>query len=255
MSLNIRDLSFCYKRRNVLKDVNINGISQGIITSLLGPNAAGKSTFFRCLSGLLKPQSGNIILDEQDLLLLSPKQKREYMSYMPQNSACNAALTVFEVILIAKIHTNIWRVNERDLDEVEYYLKKFNIEDIANRYISELSGGQQQIVSICQTLIRPAKVYLLDEPTSALDLKHQLEIMHILNDFAYKKNIIMLVALHDINLAARFAKSLLLMRDGRTVNFGDTLEILNSTSITETYGVHIELIKSKNNITSVIASL
>ena len=246
MSLHVQDLDFAYPDKPVLAGIDTGVLPAGKLTAVLGPNAAGKSTLFRCIAGLLRPKSGEIRLGDRTLHQMSRAERIRTVCYMPQTFASSAALTVFEVVLLARKHLQDWRVREEDVEDVERLLKRCSAAHLARRHVGELSGGQQQLVSICQAMVRPAEVYLLDEPTSALDLRRQLEIMQTLQDLTTERNAVTIAAMHDLSLAARFADHLLLMRDGRVLAAGPKEVILESPVLEETYGVKIEIGRTRD---------
>lgn len=174
---------------------------------------------------------------------------------MPQAFTCNAALTVFEIVLLARKHLHGWRVADDDIEAVAETLRRVGIEHLAELFVGDLSGGQQQMVSIAQALVREPDVFLLDEPTSALDLRHQLEIMETIRDVVRERGIIVVVALHDLNLAARFADQVTLMREGRIVAEGTPGDVLSSSELGDTYGIAIELYETKGGHLTVAARL
>lgn len=255
MTLRIRKLSFAYPRKPVLHSVDAGPIKRGVLTALIGPNAAGKSTLFRCITGLLPRYTGRIALDGEALEPLSPRQRVKRITFMPQFFAANAALSVFDVVLLARKSLSGWSVEKTDIDAVASVLDSFGIGHLSEAEIGALSGGQQQMVSVCQALVREPSVFLFDEPTSALDLKHQLEIMTAIARETRRRNIVTLVALHDLNLAARFAGHALLMCEGRIVADGPPEHVLAHDALAETYGVSIDLITHEGTGLHVSASL
>lgn len=255
MTLRVESLCFSYPRRPVLHEVQVPRLIQGGLTVLIGPNAAGKSTFFRCVAGLLKASSGTISLGGTSIESLGRRTWNERVCFMPQSFTCQAALSVFDVILLARKNLSGWRVTDEDVDAVSNFLERLNISHLADIYVGDLSGGQQQMVSICQALVRTPDLFLLDEPTSALDLRHQLEIMTIIRDVTRERNIAAVVALHDLNLAARFSDELLLMSEGKIIAQGAPHEILASEDVATTYSVNVEVHKTDSGLMTVAASL
>ncbi|MEL6964770.1 MAG: ABC transporter ATP-binding protein, partial [Pseudomonadota bacterium] len=170
MSLNVKGLSFAYsKGKSVLYDVHFDIASTDRLIALIGPNAAGKSTLFRCIAGMLRPASGTVFLNHDDMTAVDRRDWSKRICYMPQSTASSAALTVFDVVLIARKHLSGWRIADDDIETTEKLLARLGIEHLADSYVGDLSGGQQQMVSIAQALVRNPNVFLLDEPTSALD--------------------------------------------------------------------------------------
>lgn len=255
MSLCITNLSFAYGRKAVLHGVGVDAVEPGQVTALIGPNAAGKSTLFRCIAGLLTPSAGSVILDDVDLASLSHTERVRRVCYMPQLFSANAALTVFDVVLLARKSLSGWRVGGDDVDAVASVLDDLRLGHLAKAHVGELSGGQQQMVSIAQALVRKPRVFLFDEPTSALDLRRQLEVMTTIRNTAAGSKAVVIVALHDLNLAARFADSLLLMREGTILRQGPPATVLADEAVAKTYGVSLNLVSSKGGALHVSAYL
>nr|WP_319386859.1 ABC transporter ATP-binding protein [uncultured Roseibium sp.] len=242
-ALTAKDLAFSYGSRRIFDGVGLDPIVPGRLTALIGPNAAGKSTLFRLIAGLLKAERGSVYLGDADLATLSTRTRLEQVCFMPQFFTANAALTVFDVVMMAHKQLKGWRVNEADMIAVGTALEEAGIGHLSEAYVSELSGGQSQMVSVTQALIRKSDVYLFDEPTSALDLRHQLEVLGRITSAIAKRGAIGVVALHDLNLAARFADHLILLGDGRILAQGSPTEVLHADAISNTYGVAIETSK------------
>ncbi|MEM8978624.1 MAG: ABC transporter ATP-binding protein [Pseudomonadota bacterium] len=240
MTLEVRGLNFAYGIRPILRNAGFAPLKPGQLTALIGPNASGKSTLFRSIAGLLKAD-GTVTLDGTDLASLSPKARLSKVCFMPQFFAANAALTVFDVVMMARKNLSGWRVTSEDTNAVAQALHDAEIGHLAEAYISELSGGQAQMVSVAQALIRSSDVYLFDEPTSALDLNHQLRVLQQIRAAISNRNAVGIVALHDLNLAARFADHLILLRQGEVLAQGAPHEILRRPEIAETYGVDIHI--------------
>ncbi|MEM1162358.1 MAG: ABC transporter ATP-binding protein [Pseudomonadota bacterium] len=241
MTLQATGLNFAYGRSRVLRGVGFAPLQPGQLTALIGPNASGKSTLFRAIAGLVKASAGEVILNGTDLSTLSPKARLARVCFMPQFFAANAALTVFDVVMMARKNLSGWHVSDDDMNAVGQALHDAQIGHLAPAYISELSGGQSQMVSVAQALIRRSEAYLFDEPTSALDLRHQLRVLAQIRDAIRARDAIGIVALHDLNLAARFADHLILLRQGQVLAEGPPHQILHRPEIAETYGVDIHI--------------
>jgi len=256
MTLEIQNLNFGYTaKKPVLHDISVDGFKAGELTALIGPNATGKSTFFKCVAGILDPGENAIRVGGETSAQIGRSAWNRKVCYMPQIFSSNAALTVFEVVLLARKNLSGWRVSDDDVNVVAQALEKLRIDHLSEGYVGDLSGGQQQMVSIAQIVVRNPEMFLLDEPTSALDLRHQLEIMGIIRDETKSRGIVSIVALHDLNLAARFADHVVLMREGRIISTGPPSEVLASPELAETYGVNIDIHETKDGILTVAASL
>lgn len=255
MSLRVDKLNCAYGSKAILKDISLEAVPRGQLSALTGPNAAGKSTLFKSLAGLVPASANSLSLDGQALSQLSQAERFAKVCYMPQGFSSNAALTVFEAVLLAHKQLSGWRVNEADIEAVAAALDYLGIGQLAGRYIGELSGGQQQLVSLCQALSRNADILLLDEPTSALDLQRQLQVLTLLQQHCRQHNSVCIVSIHDLSLAARFAEHLLVLRDGQLISAGETDTIMQSGAIERCYDVEIELLRCRQQTPVVAAHL
>lgn len=216
LSLRLVDVGVSYGRRRVVDGVTTPTFAAGDVIALLGPNGAGKSTLLKRLAGLLTGP-GRI-----ELAGAGPDE----VGYLPQDHAAPAGLTVYESVLLAAKRDASWSVSPAELAQVDATLERLAITDLAARGLDELSGGQRQLVSIAQSLVRAPRVLLMDEPTSALDLHRQLEVLAILRDLAQARGVIVLVSLQDVNLALRFASHALLMVQGRMLDCGAAPDVI-----------------------------
>ncbi|MFP7672719.1 ABC transporter ATP-binding protein [Marivita sp. S0852] len=255
MTLSIRGLNAGYGRVKVLHDVTVDPIKPGEFVGLIGPNASGKSTLFKSLSGLLTPSAGSIELNGSDLTTFTRRDRSRAIAYMPQAYGCNAILTVYESVLLALKQTTGWRVESDNLDIVSRTLSALRLTHLANRGLGNLSGGQAQMVAVAQTLVRNPRIVLLDEPTSALDLHHQLSILSSVRSEMKQRGSIVMAALHDLNLAAEFCDRLILIKDGMIMADGQPADILALPQIGETYRVETALEATRRGSLYVDATL
>ena len=242
--IRIRDVEFSYASVPVLKNICME-VAESEILGIIGPNGAGKSTLLRCIDRILSPQKGTIFLNERDISKMSRLEIAKRMGYIPQSTTQVFPATVFETVLMGRRPHISWRCNERDVEKVLEVLHLLDLEGLAMRDINELSGGQQQKVFIARALVQEPDVLLLDEPTSNLDIKHQLEVMDIIKEIARKRGISAIMAIHDLNLAARYADRLIMMKNGMIYAAGEHFSVLTPENIREVYGVEVEV--SKHN--------
>ncbi len=242
MTLAAENLFHAYGRRDVLCGVGFAAPAAGSLTALIGPNASGKSTLFRAVAGMIRPRSGRITLGGQSLDALSARARTARVGFMPQTFTSNAALTVFEVVMLARKQLSGWLVAREDTVAVASLLERIGIAHLAEAHVGELSGGQAQLVSAAQALVRAPQVFLFDEPTSALDLRRQLELMTLIKAETRARNSTSLVALHDLNLACRFADEMILMRRGKVLAQGAPDAVLAHGEVAETYGVGLDIV-------------
>ena len=245
--LSAENVRFSYGSTTVLKGITIEDTAPGKITATIGPNAAGKTTFFKCIAGLLKPE-GVVRLDGRDIRDYSREEITRRVSYLPQESPVNAVLTVFEAVLLARKHTLSWRVSDEDLRSVTQVLENLDIEDLSTRFLNELSGGQKQMVSIAQSLVRDPEVLLMDEPTSSLDLQRQLEVLDLIGQVTAERGIVTLISLHDLNLAARYAARFVVMDQGAVYASGDAVTVLTPQMLRDVYGVNATVVTNPDGI-------
>lgn len=218
----------------------------GQITAILGPNGTGKSTLLKSLFGEIKLDSGNIC---HELYVLSKKQLsgwRSQFGYMPQDIHFDVSLTVIEVVLLGRLDTLSFRVDEYMLKKALHILDEIGLSSLANRDVRTLSGGQCQMVLFAQALMRNPKIMMLDEPVSALDLHYQHVLLEHLRNQTREKQYVTIMVLHDLNLAAQYADNLLVLKSGKLVACGDPKSILTAELIEDIYNVKAEVIKDKN---------
>ena len=240
VKLKIKDVEFSYASVPILKDVCIE-LAASEMLGVVGPNGAGKSTLLRCIDRILKPQRGSILLDEREIKEMSRMELARKMGYIPQSSAQVFPATVFDTVLMGRRPHIGWRSNEKDMKKVLETLQMLNIKSFAMRDINELSGGQQQKVFIARALTQEPDVLLLDEPTSNLDIKHQLEVMDIIKNIVREKGIAAIMAIHDLNLASRYADRIVMMNGGEVFDAGDAAAVLTPENIKHVYDVEVEV--------------
>ncbi|NQZ33248.1 MAG: ABC transporter ATP-binding protein [Oceanospirillaceae bacterium] len=255
MSLSVKQLTVNYGTNTVLNQLCFNDLKPGQFTALLGPNAAGKSTLFKAIAGLLKIKNGEIHLNGSDVQRFSRTMRAKQIAYLPQSFYTSLALSVFESVLLALKQDSSWRVSAKDTQQVAQILTQLNITHLADKDVSELSGGQKQLVALARILVISPKVILLDEPTSALDLHHQLAMLSLIKELTQKRGIITIAALHDVNLAAKFCDHLILLDKGNIQAQGTPAHVLAMDLLGETYKVATSLEYSKRGEMYVDAQL
>ncbi len=235
--LQAQGISFAYDRRPVLNGLDFR-VGAGELCSILGNNGAGKSTLLKCLVGILRVQAGEIILGGEEIRNLHRREMARRMAYVAQRGGGDERLTVFDVVLMGRRPHITWGVSDRDLEVVEEIMADLELQELALRYVDELSGGEFQKVVIARALAQEPGLLLLDEPTSNLDLKNQLEVMGTVKRMVDERGIAALMAIHDINLALRFSDRFILIAGGNILAYGG-LEVINPENIELTYGVKV----------------
>lgn len=227
-----------------LEGVTTPAFADGDVVAVIGPNAAGKSTLFKRIADLV-PGPGTVNVE-------GLRQGKNGVCYMPQHSSANAVLTVYESVLLARKQGSGWSVGDGDLAIVDETLAALNISDLSFRNIGELSGGQMQLVSLAQTLVREPDVLLMDEPTSALDLSRQMEVLAYVRHIAQRRSIVVMIALHDLNHALRFCDQTMVIAGGRMVACGRSTDVITPSLLREIYHVEARIEPCSRGIGQVI---
>jgi iron complex transport system ATP-binding protein len=238
MKLIIDDLSFSYDRIDVLKGINLQ--VEPMVTVVIGPNGAGKSTLIKCVAGLL-PAKGNILFDGNKIGAGYKEFHTRVMSYLPQTTSNYSTITVFEAVLMGMLNSLSLRVGDKELEQVDKVLKDLEIQDISHRQLNELSGGQQQMVYVAQAIIKNPKVILLDEPLNSLDIHHQFEILNLVRQLTFQKKMITIIAMHDLNMAAKYADCIVVMNKGQIHSYGSPSDVLTTEMIRKVYRVEADV--------------
>ncbi|NWF53894.1 MAG: ABC transporter ATP-binding protein [Syntrophaceae bacterium] len=238
MILSVSGVHFQYPSRPVLKGVSFE-LPEGQILGVLGVNGAGKSTLLKCVNRILRLEKGTVLLGGEDLLKMNGNEVARRLGYVPQKYG-EERLTVYDTILLGRKPYIRWAAAETDFRAVERVLQVMHLEDYAMRPVHELSGGEMQKVIIARALAQEPKVLLLDEPISSLDLKNQLEVMELIWRVVKDQGLSAILAIHDINLALRFADRLLFLKDGKVHAFADPQTVTPGV-IREVYGVDVLL--------------
>jgi len=213
-TLQLTDVGVRYGKQEVLSGVTTPLLKGGEVTAVIGPNAAGKSSLFRRIAGLLDGP-GSIRIGEE---ALGPNSSA--VCYMPQDTSVNTVLTVYESVLLARKQGASRKVTEEDLEAVDRILSSLRIEPIGFKGLCELSGGQRQLVSLAQVLVREPRILLLDEPTSALDLHRQVEVLSLIRTLCREQQTCVVLAIHDLNQVLRVADRVMVIDDGTMVSCG-----------------------------------
>jgi ABC-type cobalamin/Fe3+-siderophores transport system ATPase subunit len=241
--LEIRSLSAAYGKRQVLFDISMR-VKAGEILAIIGPNGAGKSTLIRVISGVMPAQSGSIQVNGVDLERLSPTQRARLLAVVPQARSLPPAFTVYEVVLLGRTPHLGWLGNSGpgDHQRVRQALESAQAEELADRRVGELSGGEQQRVLLARALAQDTPVLLLDEPTTHLDLQHQTHLLNLVRELATKQKLAVLMVLHDLNLASLYTDRVALLVQGRLQATGHPQEVLTAEILSAIYNIPVNVI-------------
>jgi iron complex transport system ATP-binding protein len=240
VTLEIRGARVRYGRRTVLDDLDLT-VGEGQLVGLLGPNGSGKSTLLRAVCRILKPAGGTYWLDGRDLHAMPVRERAKLVAYVPQSSPPPFSLTVADAVMLGRTPHIGLRPTRADWDRVDEALDQLTLTDLADRPLDELSGGQAQRVLLARALAQQPAVLLLDEPTSALDLRHQVETLTLVRNLAEHRHLHALMAIHDLNLAARYCHEVALLHDGRVLTQGVPRAVYQADLIEQVYGLPVDV--------------
>jgi len=241
--LHIENLTASYGPRRILHNISLD-VQSGEVVALIGPNGAGKSTLVRAASGVIPLESGVIRTDGQDLAALPPMQRARYLAVVPQAVALPPAFSVWETVMLGRTpYLNfLGQTSKRDEGIVRSALQKADALDLAERRVGELSGGEQQRVLLARALAQSTPILLLDEPTAHLDLHYQVSLLELVCSLARSDNLAVLLALHDLNLAARYADRVALLVLGEIKAIGEPQQVLRPDLISEAYHLPVKVV-------------
>lgn len=241
MRMSVRNLIQGYGDTVILDDISFEANSGELIT-ILGPNGCGKSTLIKTLCGLKTPKGGGISLDDVPLSDIPHKELSKKIGYVPQNFAQGGYTTVYDAVLIGRRPHMEWMYSKEDIEICIDSILEMKLENYVDRFVSELSGGQMQRVSIARALTQNPSIYIFDEPTSSFDLKNQLNLMRIMKRIIKQKNACLVVALHDINLALRYSDRVIVLKDGKIYDQGSPESVITEKMIRDVYDVKAKII-------------
>jgi ABC-type cobalamin/Fe3+-siderophores transport system ATPase subunit len=233
-----------YDHRVVCEQLDVE-IIDGSLTVIVGPNACGKSTLLRALARMLKPSTGSVILDGQQIGSIASKEVARRLGLLPQSPIAPDAITVADLVARGRYpHQRLLRQWTRDDERaVLEAMRSARVEDLSARAVDELSGGQRQRVWLAMVLAQQTPLLLLDEPTTFLDIAHQIEVLDMCADLHEQHGHTIVAVLHDLNHACRYATDLIVMAQGRIVAVGDPTEIVDAELIERVFGPRCRVIE------------
>ena len=255
-NLSANSVSLSYGDRLVVNDLNLV-VPEGRITVIVGANASGKSTLLRALARLLKPTSGAVHLDGRDLHHMPTREVARRVGLLPQAPIAPDAISVADLVARGRHPHQRWFSQWSAQDEavVDAALAATGLADIAARPVDELSGGQRQRVWIAMALAQETPTLLLDEPTTYLDLAHQLEVLDLLADLNERRGRTLVLVLHDLNQACRYAHHLVALREGRIVAEGAPSDVVTAAMVHDVFGVATTVVSDPVTATPLVVPL
>ena len=242
-SLKADSINLSYGKKKIIKNLDID-IPKGKITILIGANGSGKSTLLRALSRLMKPDNGQIVLNGKDIFKLSTKEVAKNLSILPQSPNAPEGMTVFQLIKQGRYpyQSLLQQWSKEDERLVNRALKETGMYDLKNRTVDSLSGGQRQRAWIAMTLAQNTEIILLDEPTTYLDLAHQIEILDLLDKLNKNEDRTIVMVLHDLNLAFRYADYIVAIKEKNIYVEGKPYEVVTPQMIRNVFDMKCRII-------------
>ena len=241
------DVSFSYKRgrrtlRHVLHEVSFD-VDRGTIVGVLGPNGSGKTTLVRIIAGMLRPDSGRVLLDGDSVADLPRRELARRVALVPQETQTTFDFSVIDIVLMGRYpHLGPFELERpADLEIARNALRATGTETLESRSFATLSGGEKQRVIIAAALAQASDILLLDEPTTALDIGYQFEIAALLKRLNADHGTTMVVSTHDLNLAAALCERVVLIKSGHVIAHGPTAETLTAHNIRLLYDVDADV--------------
>lgn len=241
MTLTIDSLVVGYGKRNVVKGASLE-IRKGELVGLLGSNGSGKSTLIKTIAGINKHSAGTITWNGNvDLARLPRRDLAKIVAYVPQSIGLSFGLDIKEAVLLGRTPYFGTRPREEDWDHVEAAMRLVGLDELRDRSVTELSGGQGQRVLIARALAQDPEILLLDEPTSALDIRYQWQTLSVAREITRKNDVAAVIAIHDLNQAARFTDRVVFLHQGEVIAQGPPADVYSPELIKRVYGVDVEI--------------
>lgn len=234
-----KDLYFSYdKDKSFITKLNIE-IEKGKITTILGPNGSGKSTLLSILAGLNKPLSGDVSINGKSIKYLKHKEIAREIAMVHQQNTVPSDITVKELVSYGRIpHKKYFQGNSDSDDEiVEWAIKRTGLENLKDKAVMSMSGGERQRAFIAMALAQKSKILFLDEPTTYLDIYHQVEILELVKELNEEDSLTVVMVLHDINQAIKYSDNVIVMKSGQAVASGEVKKILNMNLLNNVYKI------------------
>lgn len=246
-AISVKNLSVAYESNTIIEDMNLS-IPKGEISIIIGANGCGKSTLLKTIARINKPKAGDIFINDKNIKTVKEKNIAKEVAFLPQGPVCPSGLTVRELVAYGRFpHQKIiGGLNGHDKKIIDWAIEETGLKEFVDRQVENLSGGQRQRAWIAMTLAQETDIIMLDEPTTYLDMSYQLEVLEVLERLNKEKKITVVIVLHELNNACRFASNIIGLKKGKIVCQGKPLEVINKSTLKEIYGIDANLQRSEN---------
>ncbi|CAM3987191.1 ABC transporter ATP-binding protein [Cohnella lubricantis] len=241
--LSTNRLSLAYGNRRIVEELNI-AVPDGKITALVGSNGSGKSTILKAMARILAPAGGCVHLDGKEIHRQSTKEVAKQLAILPQNPSSPEGLTVRELVSFGRYphQRGFGSLNAEDRRMIDWALQATGMQGFSDRSVDQLSGGQRQRAWIAMALAQGTELLLLDEPTTYLDMAHQIEVMMLLEQLNRSQKTTIVMVVHDLNHAARYAQHLVALKQGTVLYEGEPTEVMTSEMLRDVFGIDADVI-------------
>ncbi|MGX1829529.1 ABC transporter ATP-binding protein [Paenibacillus taichungensis] len=236
-------LDIAYEERLIVEDLNIQ-IPQGKITALVGANGSGKSTILKTMARIMNPKAGSVLLDGKSIHKQSTREVAKQLAILPQNPTAPEGLTVTELVSYGRFpyQKGFGSMRAEDKRMIEWAIEVTGMTEFHDRPIDQLSGGQRQRAWIAMALAQETDILFLDEPTTFLDMAHQLEVLQLLEQLNATANRTIVMVVHDLNHASRYAHHMIGIKKGKAIATGSPVEVMNSDVLREVFNIEADIV-------------
>ncbi len=244
-AVRVTNLNVSYEETPVLEGMNLM-VPEGKISIIIGANGCGKSTLLKTVARILKPLAGEIYIGGKNIKGQKPRDIAKQMAFLPQTPKCPEQITVRELVAYGRFpyRKAIGGMDKHDKEQVEWAIAETGLQEFADRLVESLSGGQRQRAWIAMTLAQETPIILLDEPTTYLDMAHQMEVLKLLQRLNQSKQYTIVMVLHELNQACRFADHIIGMKQGAVVCEGSPRDAITKETLKQIYGIDATLQES-----------
>lgn len=246
-AISVKNLSVSYESNTIIENMDLS-IPKGKISIIIGANGCGKSTLLKTISRINKPKGGDIYINGKNIKKVKEKDIAREVAFLPQGPVAPSGLTVRELVAYGRFpHQKlVGGLNGHDNEVIEWAIDEAGLREFADREVENLSGGQRQRAWIAMTLAQETEIIMLDEPTTYLDMSYQLEVLEVLQRLNREKGITVVIVLHELNNACRFADHIIGLKKGSIICEGKPLEVINKETLKKIYGIDASLSTSED---------
>ena len=246
-AINVKNLSVAYENNTIIENMNLS-IPKGKISIIIGANGCGKSTLLKTIARINKPKDGEIFINNKSIKKVKEKNIAKEVAFLPQGPVCPDGLTVRELVAFGRFphQKMIGGLNIHDKEVIEWAIKETGLSEFADREVDSLSGGQRQRAWIAMTLAQETEIIMLDEPTTYLDMSYQLEVLEVLQKLNKEKKITVVIVIHELNNACRFADNIIGLKKGKIICEGKPIDVINKETLKNIYGIDANIKLSEN---------